>query len=78
MSCNRFSLTKKSTAIFISLLLILGLVVTVPSFDSSLKIEAETEITFKTQVGGIYDGMPLFDGNPDHLDAFVDALFAYR
>jgi len=37
----------------------------------------EEEIVFQRQVGGVFDGMPLFDGNPDHLDAFVDAYFAY-
>lgn len=34
-------------------------------------------ITFKTQSGGIFDGMPLFDGNPSHLDAFVDTYYDY-
>lgn len=33
--------------------------------------------TFKTQVGGTYDGMPLFDGEPSHLDAYLDALVSY-
>ncbi|WP_127493284.1 glycoside hydrolase family 3 C-terminal domain-containing protein [Paenibacillus glycanilyticus] len=33
--------------------------------------------SFKTQAGGVYDGMPLFDGNPDHLNAFVDTYFDY-
>ncbi|QMV43973.1 glycoside hydrolase family 3 protein [Cohnella cholangitidis] len=34
-------------------------------------------IKFKTQVGGPYHGMPLFDGKPEHLEAYVDAYFAY-
>ena len=32
---------------------------------------------FNTQVGGTYDGMPVFDGNPDHLDAYLDTLMQY-
>ncbi|WP_337102207.1 glycoside hydrolase family 3 C-terminal domain-containing protein [Paenibacillus sp. YIM B09110] len=34
-------------------------------------------VAFKTQEGGVFDGMPLFDGVPEHLDAFVDAYFQY-
>ncbi|SFB05849.1 beta-glucosidase [Cohnella sp. OV330] len=34
-------------------------------------------IAFKTQSGGVFDGMPLFDGNPSHLDAFVDTYYGY-
>ncbi|NIK70948.1 glycoside hydrolase family 3 C-terminal domain-containing protein [Paenibacillus sp. BK720] len=34
-------------------------------------------IAFNTQSGGIFDGMPLFDGVPSHLDAFVDTYFNY-
>ncbi|MDG0791100.1 glycoside hydrolase family 3 C-terminal domain-containing protein [Cohnella ginsengisoli] len=34
-------------------------------------------IAFKTQSGGVFDGMPLFDGNPSHLDAFVDTYYDY-
>ncbi|CAN7264696.1 glycoside hydrolase family 3 C-terminal domain-containing protein [Paenibacillus sp. LjRoot153] len=37
----------------------------------------ETSPMFKTQVGGVFDGMPLFDGVPEHLDPFVDTLFNY-
>jgi len=25
----------------------------------------------------VFDGMPLFDGNPEHLNSFVDAYFDY-
>jgi beta-glucosidase len=34
----------------------------------------ETEITFNTLAAGNYyqEGMPLFDGNPDHLDVYID------
>lgn len=33
---------------------------------------------FKTaDADSIYAGMPLFDGEPDHLDAYLDTLFAY-
>ncbi|WP_123043741.1 glycoside hydrolase family 3 C-terminal domain-containing protein [Cohnella candidum] len=41
------------------------------------KVSASEGIVFKTQTGGIFDGMPLFDGNPAHLDAFVDAYYDY-
>ncbi|MEK4251093.1 glycoside hydrolase family 3 C-terminal domain-containing protein [Paenibacillus sp. FSL W7-1287] len=34
-------------------------------------------IVFKTQSGGVFDGMPLFDGVPEHLDKFVDTYFEY-
>ncbi|MFC4321438.1 glycoside hydrolase family 3 protein [Litchfieldia salsa] len=35
------------------------------------------EIVFKKQVGGVFDGMPLFNGNPEHLEEFVDTYFEY-
>ncbi|WP_183041057.1 glycoside hydrolase family 3 protein [Salipaludibacillus neizhouensis] len=35
------------------------------------------DIVFKKQVDGVFDGMPLFNGNPDHLDEFVDTYFEY-
>lgn len=35
------------------------------------------EVTFKIQEGGVYDGMPLFDGDPDHLEEYVDQYFEY-
>ncbi|MHA7965829.1 glycoside hydrolase family 3 C-terminal domain-containing protein [Paenibacillus sp. CAU 1782] len=37
----------------------------------------EAVVVFKTQSGGIFNGMPLFDGNPEHLDEFVDTYFNY-
>ncbi len=37
----------------------------------------EDSVTFKSQEGGVFDGMPLFDGNPDHLDEFVNTYFEY-
>ncbi|CAM3188649.1 glycoside hydrolase family 3 C-terminal domain-containing protein [Paenibacillus lupini] len=40
------------------------------------KVSADA-VNFNTQVGGIFDGMPLFDGVPSHLDAFVDTYFNY-
>ncbi|CAN7370250.1 glycoside hydrolase family 3 C-terminal domain-containing protein [Paenibacillus sp. LjRoot153] len=46
-------------------------VVVIPTLVSA------SSITFNKQVGGVFDGMPLFDGNPDHLNAFVDAYFEY-
>jgi beta-glucosidase-like glycosyl hydrolase len=38
---------------------------------------AASEPNFATQVGGTYDGMPLFDGNPEHLDVYLDVLTEY-
>ena len=44
---------------------------------SAHMISAKEEVTFNIQAGGLYDGMPLFDGNPDHLDQYLDAYLAY-
>ncbi|HEV7421590.1 MAG TPA: glycoside hydrolase family 3 C-terminal domain-containing protein [Mycobacterium sp.] len=38
---------------------------------------SSTPAHFATQTGGTYDGMPLFDGNPDHIDAYLDLLMTY-
>lgn len=35
------------------------------------------DVTFPAQAGGTYDGMPLFDGNPSNLDAYLDTLIDY-
>jgi len=40
-------------------------------------VYAEGEVVFKIQQGGVFNGMPLFDGNPEHLDAYVDSYFDY-
>lgn len=38
----------------------------------------ESDPVFKTAgADSIYEGMPLFDGEPDHLDAYLDTLFEY-
>lgn len=50
---------------------------TVNAEESAAANSNRTKAVFKTQVGGVFDGMPLFDGNPDHLDEFVDAYFEY-
>lgn len=34
-------------------------------------------ITFKRQQGGVYDGLPLFDAEPEHLDAYLDVYMDY-
>jgi beta-glucosidase-like glycosyl hydrolase len=57
--------------------MVMGIVIGVPGITKDSGTNVNAEVTFKTQVGGVYDGMPLFDGNPEHLDAFVDTLFAY-
>ena len=52
--------------------LMMGSWATIPS-----SVSAANEVEFKTQTGGVFDGMPLFDGNPEHLNSFVDAYFDY-
>ena len=37
----------------------------------------DSEIEFAVQVGGTYDGLPLFDAVPAHLDAYLDVLMDY-
>ncbi len=46
-------------------------------YSSPAVVQAAGEPNFKIQSGGVYDGMPLFDGNPENLDAFVDRYFEY-
>lgn len=50
-------------------------------FLSTTNVKAATsntgKITFKIQSGGTYDGMPVFDGVPEHMNAYIDALFTY-
>ncbi|MBT2700462.1 glycoside hydrolase family 3 C-terminal domain-containing protein [Bacillus sp. ISL-40] len=60
----------------ISLMLVTTLVAGLVGFSAPAK-KAEEIPVFKKQVGGVFDGMPLFDGVPKHLDAFVDAYFDY-
>jgi len=69
----RFSALTKRTC---SLLLVTALTVSAVGLTAPAKASEES-VVFKTQVGGIFDGMPLFDGVPEHLDAFVDAYFEY-
>ncbi len=65
------------------LIALLGLTVITTSFSpvgeaaQSNGKEKANKIVFKTQIGGVFDGMPLFDGNPDHLEAYVDQYFEY-
>lgn len=67
------SWAEKSLTVALVLTLILG------GLGQSVQaaVEESKGVQFKRQVGGIFDGMPLFDGNPEHLDEFVDAFFAY-
>jgi beta-glucosidase-like glycosyl hydrolase len=51
--------------------LIPGLVATGPAMAD------DPPATFVTQVGGAYDGLPLFDSDPAHLDAYLDVLMDY-
>ncbi|MFC5529677.1 glycoside hydrolase family 3 C-terminal domain-containing protein [Cohnella yongneupensis] len=63
---------KLSTVLLASTIVASGALQAFPTTAS-----AEESIVFKTQIGGIFDGMPLFDGVPAHLDAFVDTYFNY-
>ncbi|MEH7155817.1 glycoside hydrolase family 3 C-terminal domain-containing protein [Neobacillus drentensis] len=63
---------KRTLSIILTTTLAAGLV----GFHAPKK-KAEEITVFKKQVGGVFDGMPLFDGVPNHLDAFVDAYFDY-
>jgi len=60
----------------LSVLLVTSLTASLVGFKAPDK-KAEEKIIFKNQVGGVFDGMPLFDGVPDHLDEYVDAYFEY-
>lgn len=60
------------------LALLVGVSILAPGIGGRSLYAAEAEdIRFATQAGGVFDGMPLFDGNPQHLDQFVDAYFEY-
>ncbi|NOU62843.1 carbohydrate-binding protein [Paenibacillus sp. LMG 31461] len=76
-------MSKRNTSMFASKLISYTLVcsVTVGLFTSNVRPiqvhAADVPPMFKTQVGGIFDGMPLFDGVPDHMEEFVDTYFNY-
>ena len=61
--------------------LFLGLLILLSSLFvmliSTYAAEKNKAIAFKTQEGGTYDGMPLFDGEPCHLDAYLNTLLDY-
>ncbi|MDM5327586.1 glycoside hydrolase family 3 C-terminal domain-containing protein [Neobacillus sp. CF12] len=67
-----FALGKRTLSVMLVTTLTAGLV----NFHAPAK-QAEESIVFKKQVGGVFDGMPLFDGEPEHLDEFVDTYFEY-
>lgn len=60
----------------LSLMLVTTLAAGLVGFNAPSKKAEELPI-FNKQVGGVFDGMPLFDGVPKHLDAYVDAYFDY-
>ncbi|WML27297.1 glycoside hydrolase family 3 C-terminal domain-containing protein [Neobacillus sp. OS1-33] len=60
----------------LSLMLVTTLAAGLVGFNAPSK-KAEVLPVFNKQVGGVFDGMPLFDGVPKHLDAYVDAYFDY-
>lgn len=45
--------------------------------SASAQSSVAAAVPFATQQGGTYDGMPLFDGNPDHVDAYLNVLVDY-
>jgi beta-glucosidase len=61
------------------LVTLLGLSLVSPQFSpiASAVDNKDEGIQFKRQVGGVFDGMPLFNGNPEHLDEYVDTYFEY-
>ncbi|MFB3168268.1 glycoside hydrolase family 3 C-terminal domain-containing protein [Neobacillus sp. 179-C4.2 HS] len=67
-----FKLGKRTLSVMLITTLTAGLV----NFHAPAT-QAEETIVFKKQVGGVFDGMPLFDGVPEHLDEFVDTYFEY-
>lgn len=56
---------------------VIACTVLLSSFGPLSITKAAETVTFKTQVGGTYDGMPLFDGNSNHLDAYLDTYLGY-
>ncbi|WP_100404313.1 glycoside hydrolase family 3 protein [Bacillus solitudinis] len=69
---QRLALGKKTLSLLLAVTLTSGVV----GFNPQ-PTRAENSPVFKTQVGGVFDGMPLFDGVPEHLDDFVDTYFEY-
>jgi beta-glucosidase len=63
---------KRTLSIVMTTLIVTGLM-----GSGSWLVNAEGKVTFKTQSGGIFDGMPLFDGVPAHLDEYVDTYYDY-
>jgi beta-glucosidase-like glycosyl hydrolase len=63
---------KKALSIALVTTLAAGLV----GFSAPAK-KAQENLVFKKQVGGVFSGMPLFDGVPEHLDEYVNAYFDY-
>lgn len=65
MKSYSFKNIKKGVYIPLAVFLIMGLVLSMPA-----PLKAEASITFERDG----DGRPIFDGNPEHLDAFVNFL----
>jgi len=69
---------KRALALLMSCTLSLSLFTVPAPLTVQAAVEAETEgVVFKRQVGGVFDGMPLFNGDPQYLDEFVDTFFEY-
>lgn len=77
-------LFKKILTLALAFVLVLGLVpATVSAAEGDEIVYNGTEsitykgITFQRQQGGVYDGIPLFDADPQHLDAYLDVYMDY-
>jgi beta-glucosidase len=44
---------------------------------AGVSAQTQTQVAFATQQGGTYAGLPLFDGVPAHLEAYLDTLLDY-
>lgn len=72
-------LQSKASKKVIAIALTCTLSISVFAVPAPLRAQAAQDdtIIFKTQSGGVFNGMPLFDGVPEHLDEFVDTYFEY-
>lgn len=75
---------RKILSFALAIVMLLGLLpMTAAAADAGEIVYNGTEsityqgITFQRQQGGTYDGLPLFDADPAHLDAYLDVYMDY-
>lgn len=75
---------RKILSFALAIVMLLGLLpMTAAAADADEIVYNGTEsityqgITFQRQQGGTYDGLPLFDADPAHLDAYLDVYMDY-